>query len=145
MSSWLLSVPGSERQKVFYFVREVAGLAFAVQNFTLVLSLPVMATEAIVESPRAEVRPFRILRMPRLAVCGNMSTRHDDGISFDRLIVYDARMAGRAAFVLAADAERLHMLAMTHDEAHIFYRSRKITRRDFRHAKDMLMTTQAHL
>jgi hypothetical protein len=141
----VLSVPGSERQKVFYFVREVAGLAFSVQNSTLVLGLPVMATEAIVESPRPEVRPFGILRMPRLVVCGNMSTRQDDGISFNRLIVYDSRMTGRATLFLAADAEGLHMLAMTHDEAHIFYRNRKIAGCDFRRAKDMLMTTQAHL
>jgi hypothetical protein len=104
-----------------------------------------MATEAIVESPRPEVRPFRILRVPRLVVCGNMSTRQDDGISFDRLIVYDSRMTGRATLFLTAGAERLHMLAVTHDEAHVLDRNRKVAGCDFRRAKDMLMTTQAHL
>src|SRR5687768_309325 len=141
----VLSVPGSERQKVFYFVREVAGLAFSVQNSTLVLGLPVMATEAIVESPRPKIRPFRILRMPRLVVCGNMSTRQDDGVSFDRLIVYDSRMTGRATLFLAAGAECFHMLTVTHHKTHIFHRDRKIAGCDFRGAKDMLMTTQAHL
>jgi len=83
--------------------------------------------------------------MPRLVVCGNMSTRQDGGVSFDRLVMDDSRMTGRATLFLAAGTERLHMLTVTHDKTHIFHRERKIAGCDFRGAKNMLMTTQAHL
>jgi len=102
----------------------------------------VMATETVIEGPRAQIRSFRMIRIPRLIVCGHMPAWHGDGIALDRLIVHHTRMASRAPFTLATDSECLHMLSMTHDKTHLFDRRGQISRRHFGCPKDMLMTTQ---
>jgi hypothetical protein len=51
-----------------------------------------------------------------------MSPRHDDGISFDRPVVHDPRVASGAAFCLLPDVERLHMLSVAHDQTYLVYR-----------------------
>ena len=135
----------SEGQKLFDFIRKMASLTLAVQDLSAVFGLAVMTSEAIIKGSRAKVGPFRIVRIPRLRIGGDMAPRYNDGIALDRTIVHDARVAGGAALRLPAQAERLHMLPMAHDQSHVFHRLREVPRRNFRSAKDVLMTPETDL
>ena len=52
-------------------------------------------------------------------------------------------MAGRTTFPLIPQPKRLHVLSMAHDQSDVFQWRGQIPRRDFRHAQNMLVTTEA--
>ena len=81
-------------------------------------------------------------RIPRLAIRRYMSAWNDNGITLDGFIMHDAGMTSRTPFILSTSLECLHMLAMAHDQPHLFHRRRKIARRRLGHAKDMTMATE---
>ncbi len=106
------------------------------------LCLSIMATKTVIECPRAKVGAFRMIRMPRLAVRRYMSAWNDNRITLDGFIMHDAGMTSRTTLLLSTDPKSLHMLAMVHDQPHLFHRRRKIARRRLGHAKDMTMATE---
>ena len=83
-------------------------------------------------------------RIPRLAVGRYMSAWNDSGIPLDGFTVHDAGMTSRAPFILSPSLERLHMLAMVHDQPHLFDWWREIAWGYLGHTKDMAMATEAN-
>ena len=74
-----------------------------------------------------------------------MPAWNDNRIPFDRLVMDHPGMAGCTTFSPASNPEGLHVFAMTHDETDFFHGRRQITRRHFRHSKNISMTAYAHI
>ena len=55
-------------QQLFDLFREMADLALSLDHLALILSLSIMTSKTIVERPGSERRPFRMVRIPGLAV-----------------------------------------------------------------------------
>ena len=132
----------SKRQELFDFLRQVAGLTFTIHDPALVLRSTVMAAEAVLESPSAEIGAFRIIGIPRFRVGRYVTSRHDDRIPLDRMIVHDARMAGRTTLPLTACVKCFHVLSVTHDQADILDGRGKVSRGHLGGAKNMLMAAE---
>ncbi len=57
-----------KRQQFFDLFRKMANLALSLNHLPLILSLSIMTPETIIECPCSESRPFRMVRIPGLAV-----------------------------------------------------------------------------
>ena len=105
----------------------------------------VMTAKAIVEGPGAEIRSFRVVRIPRLRISRHMSPRQHHGIALDWPIVHNTRMTGRAALPLMTRAEGLYMLSVAHDQTDVPDRRRQVPWRHFRCAENVLVATETHV
>ena len=123
----------------------MARLATFAENLIFVLRLPIMAAEAVGHRGAAKPCPLRMVGIIGMTIFRHVASRHDDGVAFDRLLVHDARMAGRTSFPFAPRGKRRHVLSMAHDQADILQRRRQVTRRDLGHAQDGLMAADANL
>jgi len=121
----------------------MADFALSFDHFTLVFGLSVMTPETVVERPRAKMGPFRMVRIPGLAIGGHMSTWNHDRIALDRPIMNYPGMARHTPISVPAFLERVHMFPMAHDKADLFHRRQQIARRNFGNAEDVTMATQA--
>jgi len=82
---------------------------------------------------------------PGLAVRCNMPAGDHDRIPFDRALMHDPRMTGRAPFALSPPRERLDMFSMAHHQPDFLHRRREIARRHFGHAKNVAMAAKANI
>ena len=92
----------------------MARLATFAEDLIFVLRLPIMAVEAVGHRGATKPCPFRMVGIIGMTIFRHVASRHDD-----RVLVYDARMAGRTAFALTAGDKRLHVLSMAHNQADI--------------------------
>jgi hypothetical protein len=141
----MTSVASIEQQGTTDLVGDVARIALPVHHLALILSLSIMATETVAERSGTEGGPLWMGWIPWFAVGRHMATWNHDGIALDRFIVHNTGMAGRTALSLSTNRERIHMLTMTHDQAHLLHRYGEIAGCNFRDAKDMPMTAQAYV
>src|SRR5439155_23589841 len=79
------------------FRRQLAGLAPFVAHLPLVRGVAIVTSEAIRQSRRTELRPFRMIRIVGFAVLGHMPALADDPVPLAGLLVVDAGVTGRSA------------------------------------------------
>src|SRR6059036_3583533 len=93
----------------------MAGLAPFVEHLPLVRGVAIVTSEAIRQSRRTELRPFRMIRIVGFAVLGHMPAWEDDWVALDRLLVDDPRVTGGAAlpFCPLANASMCFLWLMT--------------------------------
>src|SRR5438093_9892382 len=123
----------------------MAGLAPFVEHLPLVRGFAIVTSEAIRQSRRTELRPFRMIRIVVFAVLGHMPAWEDDWVALDRLLVDDPRVTGGAALPFCPLGERLDVLPMAHDQPDFLHGWRQVTDGDFRHVQDAAVAAQAGL
>jgi hypothetical protein len=80
-----------EEQRLADLLGEMASFACPAHDLSLMLRLPVVASEAIRESPCPQVRALRMVGIPQFVISRKVPARHDNRIAFDRLFMHDPR------------------------------------------------------